>query len=203
MRTPRVGVLSKALLLAGFALLAAPALAQRGALTLQRNLGELTQQAQTIVHGRVMMARVEPHPQLTNLSTVVVTLRVEETLKGQASAVLTFRQFIWDARDRYDAAGYAKGQEVLLLLNPPTQYGLVSPTGIEQGRFRIVTDKQGRKTAVNGYGNAGLFDRIPTQAASQRLKFTMGTAALINKPSPGKVSLGQLEEVIKQFAGGR
>jgi hypothetical protein len=203
MRTPRVGVLSKALLLAGFALLAIPVPAQRGALTLQRNLGELTQQAQTIVHGRVMMARVEPHPQLTNLSTVVVTLRVEETLKGQAPAVLTFRQFIWDARDRIDAAGYAKGQEVLLLLNPPTQYGLVSPTGIEQGRFRIVTDKQGRKTAVNGYGNAGLFDRIAIQIQNRKMKFTPGTAALMNRQSPGVAPLDQVEEVIRQFAGGK
>ena len=202
MRTPRVGVLSKALLLAGFALLAIPVPAQRGALTLQRNLGELTQQAQTIVHGRVMMARVEPHPQLTNLSTVVVTLRVEETLKGQAPAVFTFRQFIWDVRDRMDAAGYAKGQELLLLLNSPTQYGLVSPTGIEQGRFRIVTDAQGRKTAINGYGNAGLFDRIVPQAKSQQKKFSASTGAVMNKPSPGKVPLEQLEEVIKQFAGG-
>jgi hypothetical protein len=203
MRASCVGFRSKALLLAGFALLALPAPGQRGALTLPRNLAELTQQAQTIVHGRVMLAHVEPHPQLTNLSTVVVTLRVEETLKGQAAQFFTFRQFIWDARDRLDAAGYRKGQELLLLLNPPTPYGLVSPTGIEQGRFRILRDTQGRKTAINGYGNAGLFDRIAVQAKSRQLKFSASTAALMHNSSPGKVPLDQIEEVIRQFAGAK
>jgi hypothetical protein len=89
------------------------------------------------------------------------------------------------------------------LLNPPTQYGLVSPTGIEQGRFRIVTDKQGRKTAVNGYGNAGLFDRIAIQIQNRKMKFTPGTAALMNRQSPGVAPLDQVEEVIRQFAGGK
>ena len=135
-----------------------PALqAQRGALTLQQNLGELVGQAHTILRGRVVGARMEPHPEFTNHHTVVITLQVEETLKGQAGPSFSFRQYIWDIRDRYDAAGYKKGGELLLLLTRPSPYGLSSPVGLEQGRFRIQRDQQGNRYAVNGAGNAGLF----------------------------------------------
>ena len=95
----------------------APAFAQRGALTVPRNLDQLTDRAADIVRGTVLSAHVEKHPELTNLDTVVVTLRVSETLKGQAIGTYTFRQYIWDVRDRYDNAGYRKGQELLLLMN--------------------------------------------------------------------------------------
>ena len=120
----------------------APAFAQRGALTVPRNLDQLTDRAADIVRGTVLSAHVEKHPELTNLDTVVVTLRVSETLKGQAIGTYTFRQYIWDVRDRYDNAGYRKGQELLLLMNEPSRYGLTSPVGIEQGRFRIHRDEQ-------------------------------------------------------------
>jgi hypothetical protein len=170
-------------------------------LTVPRNLGELTQQAQTIVRGHVVSARVERHPQLTNLHTVVVTLRVEEALKGNPPQFLTFRQFIWDVRDRFDAAGYAKGQELLLLMNAPTKYGLSSPAGMEQGRFRVLHDARGNKTAVNGYGNSQLFHQLPQQMKSQGVQLSAPTAALVAKPGGGAVPLDQLEEVIRQFAG--
>ena len=96
---------------------ATPAFAQRGAMTVPRNLDQLTDRAADIVRGTVVSAHVEKHPQLTNLDTVVVTLRVRETLKGQANGTYTFRQYIWDVRDRYDNAGYRKGQDLLLLMN--------------------------------------------------------------------------------------
>ena len=44
----------------------------------------------------VVSVRMEKHPELTNLDTVVVTLRVRETLKGQAGETFTFRQYVWD-----------------------------------------------------------------------------------------------------------
>lgn len=117
--------------------------AQRGALTVSRDLAELVAQSERIIRGQVLLARVERHPQLRNLQTVVVILRVEETLKGEAQGTLTFRQFIWDIRDRWDAARYLKGQRYLLLLNRPTKYGLTTPVGLEQGRFRITGNGRG------------------------------------------------------------
>ncbi len=46
-----------------------PAFAQRGAITLPRNLDELTDRAQDIVRGTVTDARVEKHPELSATST--------------------------------------------------------------------------------------------------------------------------------------
>ena len=103
--------LRRFLLLVVACIATAPAFAQRGALTVPRNLDQLTDRAADIVRGTVLSAHVEKHPELTNLDTVVVTLRVSETLKGQAIGTYTFRQYIWDVRDRYDNAGYRKGQD--------------------------------------------------------------------------------------------
>ena len=67
------------------------ALAQRGAMTVPRNLDQLTDRASDIVRGTVVEARVEKHPELTALDTVVVTLRLKETLKGEARDSFTFQ----------------------------------------------------------------------------------------------------------------
>lgn len=176
-------------------------LAQRSALVAHRNLGELTQRAETIVRGHVVAARVEPHPQFQHLSTVVVTLRVEKVLKGSATANLTFRQFVWDVRDKYDAARYRKGQEVLLLLNPVSEYGLTSPAGMEQGRFLVVRRGAAPATAVNGMQNSGLFDGLQQHAASRGVRLSARAAALEKKGRSGPVRLDDLEEAISAFAG--
>jgi hypothetical protein len=175
--------------------------AQRSALTIPTNVGQLARQAATIVRGRVTAVQVEPHPELSNLTTVVVSLRVEESLKGNSESFLTFRQFVWDVRDKKDGAGYRKGQELLLLLNPISSYGLTSPAGMEQGRFQISRDAKGNATAVNGYGNAGLFSNLPVQAQQQRAKLSASAALLVAQHRSGPVPLTRLEEVIKQFAG--
>ncbi|MFQ5694710.1 MAG: hypothetical protein ACE5HB_01840 [Terriglobia bacterium] len=141
--------------------------AQRGAMVLHQNLAQMVKQASYIVRGRVVSARVEQHPQFENLATVVVTLRVEETLKGQVGETYTFRQYIWDIRDRFNAAGYRKGQHLLLLLRKPSEYGLSSPIGLSQGRFRIRTDAEGNLHAVNGAGNLGLLRGVEIEPQPQ------------------------------------
>lgn len=140
------------------------AVAQRGALTAPRSLPQLTQEAERIVHGYVVSARVEPHPQFKNLTTVVITMKVAETLKGAPAQTLQFRQFVWDIRDKLDAARYGKGQELLLMLGPVSPYGLTSPVGLEQGRFVITRDRAGNAQAANGRGNLGLFENAEAQA---------------------------------------
>ena len=188
-----------ALILAAFAC-AAPALAQRGALTLPRNLEQLTDRASDIVRGTVVSAHVEKHPELDNLDTVVVTLRLSDTLKGSARETFTFRQFIWDVRDRSDAAGYRKGQELLLLMIAPSRYGLSSPAGLDQGRFRIERDRSGRETAVNGMGNFKLFDGLGASKASA-VTLTTRQASLVAKHRKGPVDAAELTAMIRAFAG--
>ena len=49
-----------------------------GALTIPQALDQLTDEAHDIVHGYIRSVRVEPHPQLRNLNTIVVTLSVKD-----------------------------------------------------------------------------------------------------------------------------
>ena len=181
--------------------LVAPAFAQRGAMTVPRSLEQMTSRAANILRGTVVSARVEKHPELTNLDTVVVTLRVRESLKGDAGDTFTFRQYIWDIRDRWDAAGYRKGQDLLLVLNASTRYGLTSPVGIEQGRFRIERDSGGGFVALNGTGNLHLFDGVATAAARDGVALTTQQAGLVARHQGGPVALADLTALIRAFVG--
>jgi len=174
--------------------------AQRGALTVQRNLAELTDRADVILRGQVVEARVERHPQLRNLNTVVVSVRVKEVLKGNAPATYTFRQYIWDMRDRFDNAGYRKGEQMLLLMNRPSQFGLTSPVGMEQGRFRIAHDPSGKLMAVNGRGNAGLFTNVQPQMQARKITLSAAASKMLLTRS-GAVRAEELSEVIRGLAG--
>lgn len=179
---------------------AAPVWAQHGALTVPRNLDQLTDRAADIVRGTVISARVEKHPEFTNLDTVVVTLRVRETLKGAAQGTYTFRQYIWDIRDTHDAAGYRKGRDMLLLMIAPSQYGLSSPAGMDQGRFRIARDRAGREIAVNGTGNMRLFDGLRAAADKEGIALSSSQMSLVAKPRKGPVELRELTALIREFA---
>lgn len=168
----------RSLLLSIMVAIAIPAWAQQGALTVPRNLQQLTDRAAHIVRGNVVSAHIEKHPRFRGLHTVVVTLRVRETLKGAARPTFTFRQYVWDIQARMGYTGYRKGDDMLLLMIAPNEHGLSSPAGMEQGRFRITRDASGRELAANGHGNARLFDGMaattgkggtPLSPASQRL----------------------------------
>ncbi len=174
--------------------------AQRGALTAARSLDELTQEADLIVHGNVRSIRVEPHPQFTNLMTVVVSLDVQDTLKGAARKTVQFRQYVWDIRDQRDAVGYKKGQELLLLLGPVSKYGLSSPVGLEQGRFRILRDASGTATAVNGRGNVGLLAQTEAHAQARGIKLSARQTTFVRRPQPGPLPLSDLKDTIRTLA---
>ncbi len=193
--------LQRGFLILAACLLWAPAFAQRGAMTVPRNLGQLTDRASDIVRGYVVSARVEKHPVLSALDTVVVTLRVRETLKGQAQGAFTFRQYIWDIRDRYDTAGYHKGQDVLLMMIAPSAYGLSSPAGMDQGRFRIERDRKGHEIAVNGMGNARLFEGLQADADKKGVTLTAKQTSLAARHRAGPIELTELTSMIRAFAG--
>ncbi len=189
------------LLIASLLAACLPCAGQRSALSVHQNIAELTQQATTIVRGQVISAKIEPHPELTNLTTLVVTMRVSSTLKGQAASTFTFRQFIWDIRDKYEFGGYQKGQQILILLNPTSSYGLTSPAGMEQGRFLVTQDEHGKAVASNGFANVGLFSDVETNALKQKVVLSAATTTLVRQHVRGTVALDQLETVIRQFAG--
>ena len=180
----------------GLALLASvPALAQRGAHTVPGNLNQLTERAGIIVRGTVMSARVEKHPVLGG-HTIVVTLRVKKTLKGQAGSTFAFRQYIWDIRDRYDAAGYRKGDEVMLMLLTPNRYGLTSPAGMDQGRFRIFRNREGQEVAVNGAGNFMLFRGMEAQVQAKAAGLSPQLMKMLQQNRTAPIPVQDLEVLV-------
>jgi hypothetical protein len=174
--------------------------AQRGAITLPRNLTQLTSRAATVVRGRVIYARVQAHPQYRNLSSVVVVISVEDVLKGAASQSLTFRQFIWDPRDRGDRAGYQEGQEVVLFLNRVTSAGFTSPVGMEQGRFRVLLSSTGESMVVNGANNDGLFQGTEALSATPELSSRARRMVARSPGQGGPVPLSVLTELVHTLA---
>ncbi|HYD16620.1 MAG TPA: hypothetical protein VEB03_01305 [Candidatus Nanoarchaeia archaeon] len=174
-----------------------PALAQRGAYTARRSLEQMVSGADVIVRGSVISARVESIPQYPNLRSVVVTLKLHKVLKGTAGSTYTFRQFIWDARDRYDAAGYRKGQRYLLFMHRANDKGLTSPVGMQQGRFLISRDESGTETAVNGIGNAGLFREVPVRVKQRSARISQQALRVAESHRRGPVRLEELEEIVR------
>jgi hypothetical protein len=180
-------------LLLALALVPKPLFAQT--LTVRRNLADLTEQSSTIVRGRLLSARMERHPELRNLNIVVVTLKVDATLKGKPASTLTFRQFVWDTR--HPTSGYRKGQELLILLNPVGELGLTSPAGMEQGVFQIQRGTDGLALAVNGRDNYGLFLGIPKQLQDRGAALSPSLAATAARHRRGPVRLETIEEIIR------
>jgi hypothetical protein len=135
--------------------------------------------------------------------TEVVSLRVVETYKGRTQKKLVFRQYVWDLGAQANSADYHKGQELVLLLRPVSEYGLTSPVGLEQGRFQISRDRKGQITAINGRGNLGLFNSVEPRARNQGVQLSAKTLALARKTTAGPIPLADLEEAIRTFAGVR
>src|SRR4051794_30740227 len=178
-------------------------MAQRGAVIAPESIDQLTQDATLIVHGNVTSAKVEPHPQFGNLMTVLVTMKIDETLKGTSQKSIQFRQYIWDIRDQLDSAQYAKNEELLLMLGPVSQYGLRSPVGLDQGRFRITRDSQGQAMATNGRANLRLFEATEQRAQARGIKLSARVTALSRQRSTGPVPLSDLKDAIRSFARAR
>ena len=93
-----------------------------------------------------------------------------------------------------------KAGELLLFLNPVSEYGLTSPVGLEQGRFRVTRDAKGRAFAVNGRANFGLFDQVSSKASARGVIVSRQAEVMMAKPA-GPVSLETLEETVAALAG--
>lgn len=181
--------------------LAFSAVAQHGAMTMPRNLAQMTDQAAVILDGYVVSAFAEPLPNYPNLMTVVVNVAVQDTLKGTPGRTYTFRQYVWDAGDAHDRLGYRKGQHVLLMMNAANEHGLSSPVGLQQGRFRIEAGPNGQEMAVNGNGNVGLFDGVANNAASKHVQFSKRGQQIVAAPPSGPVPAADLKDMIRGLAG--
>jgi hypothetical protein len=183
------------------AVLAFPAFPQSDALTLPRNLVQLVDESEVVVLGRVTSVTLEPHAQLNNLLTVVVTLQVEDSLKGTTPAIYTFRQAAIEKRDQQQRMGYRVGQHLLLTLIRPSAYGLSSPAGMQQGRFSIAAGPGGKLQATNGFGNAGLLRGLDSQFRAHGTRVAPQVQALLEQPKTGPLPLDDLKSLIRSIAG--
>ncbi|HMI51155.1 MAG TPA: hypothetical protein VK525_06565 [Candidatus Saccharimonadales bacterium] len=189
-------------LLAFFAVFFSPlcAFAQSSVVTVSRNLSQLVDESPVVMQGWVTAVTLQPHTTLRNLLTVVVTVQVEETLKGAQAGSYTFTQAVIDRRDAQQKMGYRVGQHLLLILIKPNVYGLSSTAGMEQGRFLITANRDGKKLAVNGVGNAGLFRGLDAQLKNKGLRIPAEAQSMLAAPTPGPVSLEQLKTVIRTIS---
>jgi len=186
-------------LLALFLVAAGPpyALAQMHARVVHRNLAELAAQASVIVRGQVLEARLEPHPDFPNSSTVVVTLRVQEELKGSVGGTFTFRQYLYDPRERAGRLGYRVGESIVVMMHSSSPLGFSSPVGLEQGRFRVTTDSSGNVMVTNGWDNAGLLKNVRTTSPKLESRVSPPVRRLLDQHQSGPIPYDQFREMVR------
>ncbi|MCJ7501756.1 MAG: hypothetical protein MUP80_01680 [Acidobacteriia bacterium] len=162
-------------------------------------LPELSQRAPIIVQGRIVEARYEPHPNYPHVATVLVTLQVEQMLRGPGEQQFSFRELLLFPQAARGKRGYLAGQRLLLFLPAASRYGLSSPLGGEQGRFHIWRDQRGNELVENEFRNAGLFKGLAEAATRAGVSLSPQQARLAGV-ARGPVPLEELVSVVKQFA---
>jgi hypothetical protein len=177
--------------------------AQQGALTAHVDLAKMVDESQNVVLGRVTNVVAEKHPQYQNLDTVLVTLQVIESLKGTPGATLTFRQYVFDVTDLETKLDYRIGEEVVLMLRKPSQIGLTSPVGLDQGRFRVELDATNNRIVSNGMDNAGLFGTIDQTSPGLRPRLSPALQQLITNHRSGPISYAQLKALVQSEVAAR
>ena len=72
-------------------------------------------------------------------------------------------------------------------MNGPSRYGLTSPAGMEQGKFRVLRDASGREVAVNGRGNVFLMRGVAAELAKSGATLSPGASSLVTKHQKGPI----------------
>jgi len=130
------------------------------------DLEEMTARAATIFSGRVVGIRHE-HDELLGIGVTFATFRVDQAVKGRLGTTVELK-FLGGGESGQGLAGmptFRVGEEVVLFLYGTSRLGLTSPVGLGQGKFTVVTDKHGRKLAINEFRNANLAGESATGGA--------------------------------------
>ena len=171
--------------------------AQQGGRTIQLDLARMVDEAENVVLARVTSVIAEKHPEFENLDTVVVTLQVLDPIKGSPGAQLTFRQYVFDIRDRNSKLGYRVGEETVLMLRQPSQYGLTSPVGFEQSRFRVERDAANNRVLRNGMNNVGLFSGVEQTSPQLRARLSPAMQQLVTSHRGGPITYDQFKAFVQ------
>lgn len=130
------------------------------------NLEQMSERAATVFAGRCLETRVEHDPRLGR-DVSVTTFEVARVAKGADGSTVEVRMLAEGPEGATDSPGFEPGEEVVLFLYGKSDLGLSSPVGMGQGRFAVVTDKKGRRMAVNQFANRNLLRDLTPQGRSK------------------------------------
>ena len=147
-----------------------PALGQKSTL----NLESLISQSGMIFSGTVIAVETGTKDRQMNLFMTYYTFRINDGIYGVDSDTVRIKQYGGEANGKkFYPKGiprFEKGEEVLVMLYPPSKIGMTSTVGREQGKFIVQpADSEGVSLVTNGVGNKGLFKKLrhPEMVAEQ------------------------------------
>lgn len=128
------------------------------------NLESLVRQSGMIFAGRVIEVETGIKDQM-NLYMTRYTFEVLDPIYGVEDDTISIKQYGGEADGRkFYPAGVPRfelGEEVLVMLYPPSRIGMTSTVGKDQGKFWIQSsDTVGGKMVVNKMMNEGLFKKM-------------------------------------------
>jgi len=162
------------------------------------NLAYLSQRADVIIRGQVTKVTYEPMPGYPNIPTAVVTISVQQSLRGAAAKTHTFREVLILQKPKTGKKAYTAGQKLFLFLPSPSEYGLSSPIGMGQGRFHIAQDSGGNTTVINEHGNVGLFSGVD-EAVSRAGRRLTASQLRLTATKRGPVALDEFVSLVKNL----
>jgi len=162
------------------------------------NLAYLSQRADVIIRGQVTNVSQEPMPGYPNIPTIAVTIAVDQSMRGTTEKIYTFREVLIGWRSTPVKKMYEVGQHLFLFLPAPSQYGLSSPIGLGQGRFRVSQDSAGQTTVMNENSNAGLFRDVDMAAHKAGRPLTANQRRLA-ATERGPVALDEFVSLVKSL----
>ncbi len=160
------------------------------------NLEEMTGRAAQVFVGRCTAVEIVTD-EVLGVPVAVATFEVRAVLKGAVGRTATIRQLPSADGTTSGPAGIAgmptvrPGEEVVLFLYGATASGLTAPVGFGQGKFAVVSDKSGRRFAINGFGNRHLLRGLK-ESTRQKLGLSSADAA-----GPGALLLERLEAMVR------
>lgn len=131
--------------------LAAPSSGPRAGTALRMDVEEVLQRSELVVEARVLSAR--PHRVGEGVICTDFELEVERTFWGEDHPARTVRLpggVLPSGRGMLlpGMPPVEEGEDLLLFLGPEAASGLQMPTGLGQGKYRLVREPDGRRLAV-------------------------------------------------------
>jgi hypothetical protein len=155
---------------------------------LPSSIEDMTARAHVVFVGTCQKRETTSAPGLMGRTrhTDTWTFSVSDVLKGDLK---TGDPFVW----KQIGQSYTVGKEYLLfLVKLPND--LLTPVGMVQGKFDVITNADGTKDVKNGFNNDLLFHGVANQGA------TKGAKSQLSKSGP--LPLDTMKELVHQLRSG-